>query len=107
MQGSIQKRTGKQGVSWRIRYDVTQADGTRKQVSETVSTKREAEALLAKRLHDLQTGAYVTPTDLTVAELLDRWFAVHTERVSAATIHRYRRAFNTHILPGLGTVKLM
>ncbi len=107
MQGSIQKRTGKHGVSWRLRYDVPQPDGSRKQVSETAPTKREAEALLAKRMHELQTGAYVTPTDLTVAELLDRWFAVHAERVSAATIHRYRRAAHTHILPSLGVVKLV
>src|SRR4051812_14360783 len=106
MQGSIQKRTGKHGVSWRLRYDVPQPDGSRRQVSETASTKREAEALLAKRLHELQTGSYVTPTDLTVAELLDRWLAIHAERVCAATIHRYRRAANTHILPNLGAVKL-
>jgi len=107
MQGSIQKRAGKHGVSWRVRYDVAQPDGSRKQVSETAPTKREAEALLAKRLHELQTGAYVAPTDLTVGELLDRWFATHAERVCAATLHRYRRAAHTHILPTIGAVKLV
>jgi hypothetical protein len=94
-------------VSWRVRYDVPQPDRTRKQMSETTPTKREAEALLAERMHELQTGAYVAPTDLTVAELLDRWFAIHAERVFAATMHRYRRAAQTHILPTIGAVKLV
>ncbi len=106
MHGSIEKRVGKRGVAWRVRYDVSRPDGSRKQVSETVPTKREAEALLARRLHELSTGAYVTPTVLTVADLLDQWFAAHATRVRPATIHRYRRAADAHLVREFGALPL-
>ena len=102
--GSIEKRVGKRGVAWRVRYDVSRPDGSRKQVSETVPPKREAEALLARRLHELRTGAYVTPTVLTVADLLHQWFAAHAARVRPSTIQRYRRAADAHLLREFGAL---
>lgn len=106
MQGSIQKRVGKRGNSWRVRYDVPQPDGSRKQVSETVATKREAEALLTRRMHEMHTGAYAPPSTLTVTDLLDRWLAPHAARLSPASVHRYRRAAATHVRPALGAVPI-
>jgi integrase len=108
-QGSIQKRTGKSGkVTWTCVVDAPPdpKTGKRRQRRLSADTKRELQDLVTQHLHAAKTGAYIAPTDLTVAQLLDRWFPVHAERVSPATTHRYRRAAETHIIPAMGAAKI-
>jgi len=104
--GSITKRTGKQGVSWRVRYDVPTVDGGRKQVSETTRTRKEAEALLAKRQHDLRSGVYVEPTRTTVAAFLADWLTLVAATKEESTTYSYGSIIRSRILPTLGSLPL-
>ena len=58
MQGSIQKRTGKRGPSYRVRVDlpVDPVTGERRQRSATFRTEREAEAALAAWVNEIGRG---------------------------------------------------
>ena len=38
-------------------------------------TKKEAEARLAQMLHEVNTGAFVEPAKMSVAEYLKRWLS--------------------------------
>jgi hypothetical protein len=77
MRGSISKR-GKR--SWRIRFDVERAGGHRKVHYCTVrGTRKDAEAELARLLHEANTGTRVDPSKLTVAEYLRSWLAGRTD----------------------------
>lgn len=104
--GSITKRTGKRGVAWRVRYDVPTADGQRKQVSETVRTRKEAEALLARRQHELRSGSYVEPTTTTVAAFFADWLALVAATREESTAYSYESIARNRILPTLGALPL-
>jgi hypothetical protein len=65
MRGNITRRRRN---SWRLKYDVgIDESGRRKIAYHTMhGTRREAEAELAKRLHEVAEGRYVAPTVETV-----------------------------------------
>ncbi len=108
MQGSIQKRTGKRGTTWTVVVDLPRdpLTGKRRQKRVSAPTKRELEAQLAKTLHEVQSGSYVEPSRLTVAEFLDKWLAETAATVRPSTLDRYRRIIRLHILPTLGATPL-
>ena len=91
MQGSIQKRTGKRGVTWTIVVDLPRdpITGNRRQKRLSAPTKKEAEALLTKTLHDLHTGAYIEPTTMTLAEYTSKWLETIRPSVRPSTRERY------------------
>jgi integrase len=105
VRGNITRR-GK--ASWRIKFDTGYETGKRIYHYETVrGTKREAEALLAKRLNELADGRYVAPTVETVGSYAEHWL----EHIAPATrspisVVRYRTLIDTHITPGIGSVPL-
>lgn len=45
-------------------------------------------------------------SDLTLGELLERWFSMATPNLADKTIYNYRRLLDARILPALGHVKL-
>jgi integrase len=70
-------------------------------------TKREADAELVKRLHQLETGTYVEENKLTVAVYLERWLTDYAEPATARrTYLRYREICELHLMPALGTLLL-
>src|SRR5215217_3535501 len=102
MKGSIQKRTGKNGVSWSAVYDEPTSDGHRRQRRETFKTRREAETFLAKTVAALDSGAYVTPSSETVGQYLTRWLEETTAAVKPRTVHTYAGVVARHLQPTLG-----
>ena len=59
MRGSITRR-GKR--SWRLKYDIERVGGARQIRYATVQgTRKDAEAELARRVHEVNTGARPTP----------------------------------------------
>ena len=102
--GSITAR----GAGWRIRYDgPTQADGTRKQISETISgTKSKALAVLRKRIRSLETGQFVRPSQLSVGQYFDNWLRSHADNISPKTLENYASTVRNHIEPTIGQIKL-
>ena len=106
MQGHIRKRCKN---SWAIVIDKGRGpDGRRLQTWRTVhGTKRDAERERTRLLHELNTGAYVEPAKLTVAEYLEQWLRDCAEpKVSAKTFERYEEVVRRHLVPALGQHRL-
>ena len=68
--------TRKRGKTWSYYFDLGKIDGKRqKKEKGGFSTKKEAEAALAKALNEYNNGGQVfTPSEITVADYLDLWF---------------------------------
>jgi integrase len=102
VKGSIKRRS--EG-SWTIIYDLTRASsGKRRKKFETVrGTKKEAEKLLAQRIHEVNSGKYVEDTPLTLEDFLWQWLTAHAAtEVSPATYVQYEQLVRNHIAPKLG-----
>ncbi len=102
MRGHIRQR-GKD--SWVIVYDIGRdATGARRQKWQRVpGTRKDAERELAKILHEMNTGAYVEPSKMTVGEYLDRWLEDYARpNVAAKTFERYHQIVRQHLSPALG-----
>jgi integrase len=66
-------------------------------------TKKDAERELNRLLHELDTGAYIDPSRLTVAEYLDKWLIDYAKtNVSGKTYERYEGIVRDHLKPALG-----
>ncbi len=106
MKGHIRKR-GKS--SWAVvLYLGRDAEGKERHKWHSVrGTKRDAQRELTRLLHETNTGSYVEPTRMTVADFLNRWLADYAKpKVSSKTYERYREMINGHILPELGSYLL-
>jgi integrase len=65
--------------------------------------KKEAEALLIRKLKELQDGAYFEPTDKTLAECLEIWLDNHVRvNCKQTTIDFYEGLIYNHINPEIG-----
>lgn len=91
--------------SWTLVYDAPRKpNGERDQKYETIQgTKKEAERLLAQRVHEINTGTFVQAASITVAEYLDQWMVAHAvSTVSVGTYHQYELVIKNHLKPSLG-----
>jgi hypothetical protein len=102
MKGHIRQRSK---GSWAIILDLGRdADGKRRQKWHTVrGTKKDAQRELAKLLHQLHTGEYVEPTQMTVADYLKTWLRDYAKvNVAGKTYERYAEIIERHLIPALG-----
>src|SRR5262245_50389749 len=106
MTGHI-RRAGKN--SWSvILYLGREAQGRPRYKWHTVrGTKKDAERELARLLNAFNTGDYVAPSKMTVAEYLERWLRDHAEhKVAGRTFQRYGEIVRKHLIPALGRYQL-
>ena len=105
MRGHIRKRGSK---SWAIVLDLGyDAEGKRQQKWHSVKgTKRDAETELTRLIRELDTGTYVEPQRITVAQYLKDWLADMRSRISAKIHERYSRIVRADIVPALGHIQL-
>ena len=91
MRGSVQKSTGKRGVSWCYVIDLgrTPAGKRDQKRRRGFPTRKAAEEALQRELHERQAGTDVEPSAGSVAASLDRWLA---ETVVALRAERARQA---------------
>ncbi len=69
--------------------------------------KKAAQAELTRLVHEVNTGAYIEPSNLTVSLYLDRWLADYAKsNVAAKTLERYHEIVNKNLKPALGAVPL-
>jgi len=103
-QGSVYRR----GTKWYIRYDAAAPGQPRRQVQRRIQgTKRDAEKALAAALHEVGTGAHSLPSQITLADYLERFTADYMmPRLSPKTVESYRELIRLHITPGIGTIRL-
>jgi len=108
MRGHIRQRT-KGSYTIVISLGKDPETGKRKQQWVTVKgTKKDAERKLAELMHQVDTGTFIKPARLTVADYLKQWLqdyvAVNT---SPRTHERYSEIVNLHLVPALGSIALM
>jgi integrase len=114
MRGHIHKRVrtcnnGRKSVLWYVVVDLPRgADGKRRQKWHGgYDTRRAAEAVRARLIHELTTGFYVEPSTMRFEEWLgDYWLPVVKTRVKPTTFNAYRSMIRNHIAPSLGGVQL-
>lgn len=107
MKGSIQKRSGPQGIAYRVRveYPPDPVTGNRRQRSESFAKKKDAETALAKWVSEIDRGTAVDTTKMTVAEFLRHWLdASAKHRVRATTFEDYEATIDKHIIPEIGSI---
>ncbi|GIW19421.1 site-specific integrase [Tepidiforma sp.] len=106
MRGSIQRRGN---LTWRISIELDRdpLTGRRRRRSETFhGTKRDAEARLARLIHEHETGLAVDPSRITVAEWLRQWLAQRAPQLRPTTLERYEEVVRLHLIPALGRFQL-
>lgn len=69
--------------------------------------KKEAEKELTRLVYEVNTGAYVEPAKLTLAEYLQRWLNDYAKtNVGGKTLERYEEIVSKHLVPALGSMLL-
>lgn len=93
------------GERWRIRWEATSADGRRRQRQRRgFTSKREAQAALAKIVHEQENlGRQTVHSTATVAERARAWLDLKAAQGKRATsLDNWRVSIETHIIPRLG-----
>lgn len=83
------------GISYRV--------GT-KQIFKTVGpNKKEAEAVLAKTISEVNNGTFYQAEEISLNDFIDKWLDEYAEpRIKANTLYKYKNALNKHVRPALG-----
>lgn len=108
MRGNITRRGDR---SWRLKFEASERDpatGKRQTRFITVrGTRKDAERELTRILHEIETGAFVEPSKMTLTKYLNHWLDNHAKnRVSAKTFQRYEEIAKKHLIPALGPTLL-
>jgi len=114
VRGHIYKRerickNGRRSVLWYVVVDLPRAaDGKRRQKwTRGFETRKAAEAVRARLVHELTTGYYVEPSRMTLDEwMIEHWLPVARTRVKPTTFRAYTSATRHHVVPYLGGVQL-
>ncbi|GAB6138012.1 tyrosine-type recombinase/integrase [Halanaerobaculum tunisiense] len=82
--------------------------GKRKRIYKTVNgTKKEAEKEMHKLAHEVETGAYIEPSEMTVKDFLLQWFEDYCEsNLAPSTLESYEIIIKSHLIPALGNIKV-
>lgn len=98
--GSIRQRPDGR---WEARY--TAPDG--KQRSLYGKTEKDVTARLRGVLHDIDSGKWLQPNRMTVAEWLEIWINDYQGHTTGRTVETYRSVIKRHMVPAFGAVKLV
>ncbi len=110
--GTIRKkdvvRNGRTYTYWEGRCTVGHDLGIGKQLQRffTGKTQKEVSQKMKEKIREIDSGCYVEPCKLTVAEFLNIWQTEYLRNVKPNTAYSYRKVCENHIIPGLGAVKL-
>lgn len=110
--GSIRKITreinGKTYTYYEARYTAGFDPGTGKQIQRSITgkTQKEVSQKLKASLAALDSGTYIAPCKMTVAEWVDVWASQYLGGVKESTVAAYNATIRTHIKPGLGAIRL-
>lgn len=108
MRGHIIKR-GKN--SWSIVLSMGRDPSTGKYKQQWVSVKgnkKDADRRLAEMLHQIDTGGFVKPGKVTVAEFLERWLKDYVRpNLGPRTAEGYEHIVSRHLIPDLGSIPLL
>ena len=104
--GTIRQRSKIRKDSWTVQVytDVDHDTGKKRFYSEAVKgTKTLAQRRLTELLRETDTGTFVEPSRLTVAEYLKQWLRDSAApRVSGPTLESYSGNLDRYLVPKLG-----
>lgn len=103
--GWIERREGKRGVSYRVRWRAVDDDGVERTHSATVTTADAAETLLQIKLGEVASGLFRSASKATLRELVTRYLELHGPDLAPATRAVYGKRVNL-ILDPLGDLPL-
>ncbi|MFP3880584.1 MAG: tyrosine-type recombinase/integrase [Dehalococcoidia bacterium] len=108
MRGHIEKR-GKNSYSIVVSLGKDAATGKYKyQWVSVKGTKKDAERRLSALLHQLDSGAFIKPSKLTLAEYLARWLTDYAKpNLSPRSFERYESIVRVYLIPSLGNIPLI
>lgn len=103
MKGSVKKR----GSRWYGVVDLDRVNGKRSQkyvrLDAAITTKKKAEAELARIVTEINGGEFVPPSNLTVEKLLtEHWLPHAKTTVAGKTYQRYSEIVDKKLIPKLG-----
>lgn len=103
--GSIRQRTD---GTWEARYIVGHDTRTGKAIRKSVyaKTQKEARQKLAQAVAAIDNEDYFEPSKMTVAQWVNIWLAEYMGDKKFLTVKHYKAQCRTHIVPGIGAVKL-
>ena len=110
--GSVRKisvaRGGKTYTYWQARYSAGFDPGTGKQKQHSITGKTQKEVLqkLKAATAAIDSGSYIEPSAMTVAQWLQSWSDNYLEGIKSSTAYLYRRSIALYLTPNLGAVKL-
>jgi integrase len=96
-------------TTYRIRYDYVDAGSRRRcQPWETLprgTTERDAKAIMARKVTQLNTGPSITPSKMTMGQLVTEWLERDARtNVGATTLEDYETTIRVHVLHAFGDV---
>ena len=108
--GTVRQRSKVRKDSWTVQIytGVDAKTGKKRYYSEAVKgTKALAQRRLTELLRETDTGTFVEPSRLTVAEYLQQWLGDSAApRVSGRTLESYRGNLDRYLVPKLGQIPL-
>ena len=106
MKGHIRRRGER---SWAIVLDIGRDNsGKRRQRWHSINgTKKDAERELNRLLHSMNSGGYIEPSRLSVADFLRKWLDDCAKpNVAGKTFERYEQLVVQHLIPAIGNIPL-
>jgi integrase len=107
--GNIRKRTLKNGTNYQVNVELPPdpITGKRKRISETVPTKKQAEALLAKKLSELNSNTFIGENNIALKTYMSEWLTIYIKpHTSPTTYSSYEAQIRNHIYPTLGNLRI-
>jgi integrase len=105
MKGHLRERSP---GHWAIVIDVRdpQTGKRKRRWHSFAGTKRQAQIECARLISEIQTGAAIEPSRMTVAQFLDLWLEHIKPKVAPRTHERYGEIIRTYLTPAFGTTWL-
>jgi len=108
--GHIRARKNKSGTTHQVIVEfppdaLTGKRNTR--VVDRATTKKEAEAILAKTLSDLNANTYIGQSTAVLKPYMQEWLEIYVKPHTTATTHfNYEMQIKNHIFPALGNMRV-
>jgi len=108
MRGFLQKKGDIYYIVFDLERDPATGKRQRKWISTGTGNKKEASKKLAEMSKEINAGEYAEPSDLTVAEFLEKWLALYAKNnVRSSTYDGYVWAARRYLIPELGRFPLV
>lgn len=113
MNAYVYKRIRKSGISYTVRLVETDPAGKKKEswlnnpdTGKPFATKKDAETFKTSLLHSVNSGTYVSKSNLLYSEWLEQYLDTVKVRLKPSTFSSYRKNVNNHIIPRLGNIPI-